>query len=386
MKTILLFTLSTFKFDARVKTYANYLKECGIKVIILSSKEKNNENIKDEKDFINYRIIKKYQGTSSLSYIMYYLQFFLKACLWVPYLFVKYRFEIVHYNNAPNFIIFSCLLPKLFGTKLILDNHDIFSLVLSSKFNNKILDRIAYAEQRYSMKFANEVICADHNQAEYLRSLNFVNKITVVLNVPSPLLFKKNEIKKNDNQYVNVVYHGTISYRLGIDQIILAFNKIRDKIPRLKFHLIGTGDYLDEIELLNNKLNLNEIVHIYGKNIPVEELAAKLSSMDIGIIGNRTFELSDYMLPVKLLEYVYMGLSVIAPKNKIISKYFTDEMICFYTPENIDEMSQKILYLYSNKDVRQQYTEKANEFSQKYNYFTEMNKYQNVLNTLEKKK
>ena len=96
-----------------------------------------------------------------------------------------------------------------------------------------------------SMKFANKILCADHNQMEYLIKHN-VNpkKITAILNVPNELILDyRNEGARKDTNY-NLVYHGTISHRLGIDLIIEAINLAREKIDTIKFHLVGKGDYL----------------------------------------------------------------------------------------------------------------------------------------------
>ena len=95
--------------------------------------------------------------------------------------------------------------------------------------------------------------------------------------------------------------------------------------------------------ILVKRYDLNENVLIYNRYIPYEELPKLLSKMDMGIIGNRQELLSDYMLPVKLLEYVNLNIPVIVPKNKIISRYFNNEMVCYYTPENIEDMAEKII-------------------------------------------
>ncbi len=57
------------------------------------------------------------------------------------------------------------------------------------------------------------------------------------------------------------------------------------------------------------------------------------------------------MFPVKLLEYVYLGLPVIAPRLEIIQRYFEEEMLLFYDPEDVNEMSLKILELYRDSGL-----------------------------------
>ena len=138
MKTILLISISTIYHDGRIKTYIQKLKKLGYIVIVISLRESDKEKIIEKTDFTNYKIVKRYIGNSKIGYIYFYLSFFFISFFLVPYLTIKHKIKIIHYNNSPNFIIFVALLLKLFGTKIILDNHDIVPLMVQSKFNNII--------------------------------------------------------------------------------------------------------------------------------------------------------------------------------------------------------------------------------------------------------
>ncbi|WP_390492043.1 hypothetical protein, partial [Staphylococcus pseudintermedius] len=68
--------------------------------------------------------------------------------------------------------------------------------------------------------------------------------------------------------------------------------------------------------------------------------------MDVGIIPNRKDSATDLMLPVKMLEYVAMGISVVAPRLKAIEHYFSDDMVSYFQPEDSNSMANAILGLY----------------------------------------
>lgn len=361
------------------------------KVFVISLKQEKNEKTIEKNDFTNYKIARRYIGNSKIGYTWFYFKFFLTNFFLSTYLSFKYKIKIIHYNNSPNFIILSCIIPKLFGTKLIIDNHDIVPAMVQSKFPNKFLISAARFEEKISNNFANKILCADHNQYDYLINRNFKKeKITPILNIPGEALINyidKNEQEKIvlpniDSDKVNMVYHGTISYRLGIDLILKSIKSITEELDNFKFHLIGKGDLLKTIKKNIIELNIEDKVIIYDKYIPYTLLPLILNRMQIGIIGNRQEFLSQYMLPVKLLEYINFKIPVIAPSNSILNRYFTKDMICFYTPENIEEMAEKILYLYKNPDARKIYAEKAFCFTKKYNYETEMKKYQDIIDHL----
>ena len=58
-------------------------------------------------------------------------------------------------------------------------------------------------------------------------------------------------------------------------------------------------------------------------------------SMDLGVVGNRRSAAGDLMLPVKLLEYVSLGIPAVVPRLKTIEHYFSDDMVAYYEPEDV---------------------------------------------------
>ena len=162
----------------------------------------------------------------------------------------------------------------------------------------------------------------------------------VFLNLPDTSLFRERVNYKPSNT-AKLVFHGTFAQRLGLDLVIKAVEMIGDK-KDITLTLIGDGDqkeflvqYCSQKKLLNNRV-------FFKPFIPVENLQAELEKYDIGIIGNRKTLIAERcMLPVKLMEYLYIGLPVIVPRLYVIQKYFSDKMVEFYEPENIQEMSEK---------------------------------------------
>ncbi len=98
--------------------------------------------------------------------------------------------------------------------------------------------------------------------------------------------------------------------------------------------------------------------------------------MDLGIIGNRRNLACDkYMLPVKLLEYVYLGVPVVAPRLAVIGRYFDETMVRFYEPENVDQMAAAILELYENREERERLAHAAFAFYEEHNIQAQADRY-----------
>jgi glycosyltransferase involved in cell wall biosynthesis len=93
----------------------------------------------------------------------------------------------------------------------------------------------------------------------------------------------------------------------------------------------------------------------------VEEIPRLVNGSTIGIIPNRKDQATEYMLPVKLLEYVYMGIPVAAPRLKTISHYFSEGSIAFYEPGNVDNLKNVMLMLSQNPEYCFQMAGKAQD-------------------------
>lgn len=374
------FLFSTFYNDGRVNSYYEYLKRNNIETYVVSIGDS-----KKQKNVLSCNFVDKYQGKNLLRYIQLFISFSKFAIRELNKLIKKNpeKYFILHFHNMPNIIILLSAPFKFKNkrVKVILDNHDLLPLVVKEKFNFPPLNFIARMEQYFSFKYANKLICADHNQLEYIvKSGIKKDKITPILNVANPEIFINDSYLENKKTF-DLVYHGTISKRLGIDIILEALSKVKGE-EQIKFNIIGEGDYLEKIKNKIKELNLTTKVVLKDKFVSIKQLPKILSGMDVGIIGNRQTLLSDYMLPVKLLEYIYLEKPVIAPRNAIISKYFNEEMICFYNTENSDEMAERILFLFRNKEARVKYSKNALKFVDKYNFYTEMAKYQKLINEL----
>ncbi len=371
---------STYFNDGRVKTYTTFLEKSSIKYhVFCIEDEKTGENVSSLK-------LKKYQGKNLFFYLIRLIKFFFFVSREANKIVDSNTNLILHFHNMPNFLVFIKYLIRVKSKKVILDNHDLFPIMMKSKFNSKILYSIAKMEQNQSMNVADKVLCADEGQMDFLIESGInKSKITPILNVPNTFIFESRKVEPRDKnvETINMVYHGTISYRLGQDLIIKAINLIKDKVPNLVFHLIGKGETVEELKKLVENYQLERNVIIYDKFFPLEDIPNILLKMDIGILPQRnSLQTSTYGFPVKLFEYVIMNIPVIAPRYKAIQRYFSEEMVCFFEPENIENMAEKILYLYTDSNARNEYTTQAKEFFKAYNYNTEMGKYEQVIKTL----
>jgi glycosyltransferase involved in cell wall biosynthesis len=365
--------------DARIKSYVRTLESAGHHVDIIALRADGESSIEERPSGTIFRVMSKYQGQSTVMYAWSYLSFFFRSLWLLTRLSVRRRYALVHVHNMPNLLVFAAAAPKILGARLMLDVHDLMPVNYMAKFNagqESLPIKMLKAEQWMSTWFATHVFCADHNQCDYLVDECKVapGKITVLMNLPNGELFRRTTVKEN-NDVFRIVYHGTIAHRLGIDLMVRAMAKVTERIPA-GLWIYGSGDYLPEALALRNQLGLETKIHFSRTFFPVEQIPEMISSMDLGIIGNRRNLACDkYMLPVKLLEYVYLGVPVVAPRLAVIARYFDDTMVRFYEPENVEEMADAIVELFYSPQKRDALVRAAHKFYEEHNIKAQADRY-----------
>jgi len=169
-----------------------------------------------------------------------------------------------------------------------------------------------------STRFADRVICVHHLHKEVLIGRGVpATKITILLNVPDPKLFGSEMISvNNDGELIRLVYHGMIATRLGLDIAVDAFYKSLEVIPNARFNIYGAGDFADQLEQKIQKMSLGDRIFYSKKAFRVDQIPNIVKGATLGIVPNRKDLATEYMLPVKLLDFLYLGVPVIAPRLK----------------------------------------------------------------------
>jgi glycosyltransferase involved in cell wall biosynthesis len=315
----------------------------------------------------------RYRGKSIYGYLASYLKFLWAAFWHCSRLTLRGRIDVVHIHNMPDFLIFSAIVPRLLGRKIILDIHDSVPETFIGKFrsHSSLMFRLLCMEEAICCRLAHRIICVNHPQRDVLVSRGIPErKISVSMNVPDERWFGNGSnggSARTVSDSFNLVFHGTLARRLGVDLTIHAISNLIGRIPGLNFHIIGTGDDLEDLVALTESLGLGSCVQFHGP-VPIENLASALSPMQLGIISNRKNIATELMLPVKMLEYISLNIPVVAPPLKAIRHYFSDDMLNYFDVENVDSLSSAILDSYQNEEKRRRQISNARNFLDRYGW------------------
>lgn len=350
-KRALIIGYLTYRGDARVKRQVRTLTAAGYAVDLVCLADDVGE-ITGPVNLIGIEVA-HYRGRSKLRYVRCYATFFIKAIWTAARLAVRHRYDVAIVCNMPDFIVLCALGEKLRGARIVLDVHDPVPELYRVKFGKPpgcLGERLLMAEERASAYFVDRVLATHDLHARRLERAGIPRrKLRVVLNAPNPELFPYSEQPLRRGEGFRLVYHGTISSRLGIDVAIDAMALLRGRIPGIELRLIGDGDALEECRKLSRRLHLEDIVR-FETPVPVEKMAPLLHACSIGIVPNRDNAATQIMLPVKLMEYAMLGVPVVAARLAPITQYFDERSIEFFKPEDPEALADAVVRLY--KDPR----------------------------------
>jgi glycosyltransferase involved in cell wall biosynthesis len=255
----------------------------------------------------------------------------------------------------PDILVLSALLPKLFGAKVILDQHDPMPELMRTIFNmeEKSLGvRVMRRLEKWSIARADLVItvnlaCKRMFSARSCRA----EKIGVVMNSPDEQIFplrtprSRTSASAQDKPFI-VMYHGSLVERNGLDLAVDALARLRETNPAVELRICGHATpFLERVmETARNK-SVN-IRYLGPKRL--EDLVSVIEGCDVGIIPNHRNVFTEINTPTRIFEYLALGKPVIAPRTPGIQDYFTPESLFFFEPGNSEELAKKIEFVSSH--------------------------------------
>jgi glycosyltransferase involved in cell wall biosynthesis len=365
--------------DARTKNHVRALLDAGFQVDVFALGRPE----PDQPGLRVSTLMSKVVSRHGLPYLLSQLRFLLVALLRIALASARHRYCIVHVHNMPDFIVFSALVPKLLGARVVLDVRDTMPEAFATKFNLDLdhpLIRLIRLQERVSAAFSDQVITTnDLHRAALIDHGIPAAKIAIMMNVGHPAVFSTRPARATRAGLV-LGYHGTVTERLGLDLVIEAIHRARPTCPGLRFLLLGDGEFMSTVRSRIVAYHLEEVVVCRGW-VPVERLPDELADVDIGVVGNRlsTERHRNWMLPHKMLEYAALGIPTIAPRLSVISHYFDASNSVLYTPDDAADMARAIADIYHHPERLQELRRGLAEFNARHNWPDTQRRYLGLL-------
>ena len=354
---IAVITFDRFPFEGRALRQARAATDAGflIDVICIRAAHEAFHEV-DGKTHI-YRLPLKRDGNFSLaSKLLYWSLFLLLAGIAATWLHLRHRFKIVHVHNMPDFLVFSALIPKLFGAKIILDIQDVTPELMRAKSKGlgpSWIVRFATWQEHISTDFADHVVTTGPLFEDLLLQRGVpAQKVTSILNSADPVLFPPERrclppfdaCKSGERPFI-LMYHGTVEERNGLETAIRAFALAQATVPNLRLDIQGQGEYLPVLKQLAQELGLSNSI-VFSGFVEVDRLVDFVVHGDVGIIPYRSNGFMDIVLPTKAYEFAWMGRAMIAADTRALRSMFRAEAIALCEPDNPQAFAEAIVDLY----------------------------------------
>jgi glycosyltransferase involved in cell wall biosynthesis len=379
----LVIAYTSYMHDGRVKRHAEALAERGDHVDVLSLAS-GEPPVVNGVNVIGLAM-PRYRGASKAAYLLSYIRFFAMAANKAARLSLKQRYDVVIVCTMPDAVVVCAILPKMLGSKVVLDVHDTMPELYRDKFGGArgaAVAKLLMLEERMSSWWADCVLAVHDLHRERLQDAGVpAHKIRVVMNSPDTRIFAAYRNGIPHPREFTLVCHGTVTARLGLDLAISATDMLRTDIPELRLKVFGAGDQLADSRALVDRLGLNDRV-TFVDLVPVEQLPALLVTADVGIVPYRPSSATHLMLPVKLLDYATLGIPVIAARLRTVEHYFGRGAVELFEPGDAADLARAIVRLHSDPQLRQRLVEHASQALGALNWENQRSEYLKAIDSL----
>ena len=305
----------------------------------------------------------KYQpyapGGSNLSFVVEYLYSFFATLMLSLKASLRGRFTAVQSCNPPDlFWPIGLLFRLLHGSSFVFDHHDLCPELYQSRFpnGNQLIYRALRRMERCTTRTADHVIATNDSYRQIVLGRDGVDPacVTVVRTGPDLTRLRRTtaDPRLRRARPHLAAYLGVMGPQDGVNIVLEMADLIVNRFERrdISFTLIGSGDCFDDLVEMSERLNLSDFVTFTGR-IPDGDVAAILSTADVGISPDPKNPLNDLSTMNKTMEYMAFALPVIAFDLRE-TRISAGDAAVYATPNDVGELAQLLIDLIDDEPRR----------------------------------
>jgi glycosyltransferase involved in cell wall biosynthesis len=357
-KRVGMVVFSSYPADPRPRRAAEALLQEGMHVDLICESDERLPKRERKGNLEIFRLPIRHERGGKLSYAYQYSAFILMSAGRLTARMLRHRYDLIYVHNMPDVLVYCGLLPKMFGAKVILDQHDPMPELMNTIFHlaedSRPVRLMRWLEKR-SISFADRVITVNLACKKIFAARSCPQeKVSVVMNAPDGNIFPYRAARsyvvrepKSTKPFV-IMYHGSLVERNGLELAVDALAMVRDSMPNAELRVYGRSTpYLEQVQKKAQDLGIADQVRYLGPK-RLEELVGEIEACDVGVIPNQRNSFTDINTPTRIFEYLALGKSVIAPSTPGIQDYFSPQELLFFDAGNAGQLAEQIRYVYGN--------------------------------------
>ena len=376
-----------YESDNRVMRYSQALTERGDSVDAICLK--SNQAHPDLENVGGVRVSRvqcrdQKNQMKKLDFLIPILLFWFRSSLRLTLNHLKQPYDVIHVHNVPDFLVFTAWFPRLTGARIILDIHDIVPEFYASKFKlspESTGVRLLKWVERLSARFAHQVIISNHLwRTTYGERTGANDKCSVFINNVDTNHFRPRPRTRNDGK-LRVIFPGGLQWHQGLDIAIRAFQKLLPKLPEADFHIYGDGNMKARLVEQTAELGLQERVHFFDP-VPANDIPGIMAEADLGVVPKRADSFGNEAYSTKIMEFMSLGVPVVASSTKIDRYYFNDSVVRFFESGNEEALADAMYEVLHDETLRQGMVERAFDYAKLHSWDNHKKEYLNLVDSI----
>jgi glycosyltransferase involved in cell wall biosynthesis len=364
------------------------LELAGHEVDVICLRRPGEQRLEKQGSVTAHRIPITTRRGGRINYVVQYGVFFAVAAVLSAVLHARRRFDVVQVNSMPDSLVFSAIVPRLLGARVLLDLHECMPEFYAVKFGvglrHPAVRLVAWLEQA-AIRFADGVItCTEQMRQAFVSRGAPPDKIEVVLNSANEDEFDpaRQPSVRSEPEEFRLICHGTVERIFGIDVIVRAVALLRDELPGLRLAVVGEGSTLPEVRSLVEELGVSDRVQFSGRFVPLDDLVQAIASADAGIVALRRDIFRDLTHSNKMFDYITMRKPAIVSRTRSVEAYFDESCFQMFIPGDEHDLARAIRELHADPGLRDRLVSRAAEVNQPYRWPRQRQHYQGIARAL----
>ncbi len=349
---------SHYPADPRPRRAAEALVGDGVTVDVICLQADASESRREIVNGVNVRrIALNRRRSGKLRYAWQYSAFIAISFWHLTLRSLARRYDLVHVHNMPDVLVYSALIPKLLGSKIVLDLHDPMPELMQVIFElspDSATIRMLKRMERASIAFADSVITVSRTFKDLFSSRSCSpDKVSVVLNSPDEGIFKfrQPEVRLRGvddfSTPYRILYHGSLLQRNGFDLAVNALQLTLPAVPCARLVVCGASTpFFETVMSSLAPRGLVDNVDYLGPR-DLEQIVQAIESCDVGIIPNHRNVFTELNTPTRIFECLALGKPIIAPHARGVLDYFGDRDLVYFQLGNAEDLAEKIRFTFS---------------------------------------
>ena len=262
-----------------------------------------------------------------------------------------FRPDLLYKRHARNDVAALALARKR-GIKTVLEVNCLYSHPGYTQFEPLTFGWITARMERRALSLASLVLAVSSPLAQQVKELG-IHTVEVVPNGANAVTFRPSRTDPGTNRArlglpdaLTIGWAGILRDWHGLDLLLDALTHL----PGVTLIVVGDGPARPDVEARTRRLGLADRVVITGR-LPHESMPEWLAAVDIAVVPD---ERTGVASPMKLLEYMAMGLTVVAPDLANIRDLVTPDVDgVLFRPGDATDLSRALVRLTKDPHVRQ---------------------------------